>query len=123
MPTPTPISALSMVMPAATSDPKVTTSTTIATATPIASVLPTSGSEFITSPPCSTCRPAAWAAEPLCSYAVRWESVTLSTCSVNWTEIRAYRPSGETEPVVNGSSAASTPGSSLASLTSCPSWA
>ncbi len=54
MPTPTPIRALAMVMPAATSEPNVTTSTTSATSTPMASVPPTSGSVCRGSPPAAT---------------------------------------------------------------------
>src|SRR5690349_7606330 len=117
MPAATPISAFSMVMPAATSEPNVTTRTTRAIATPMASVPPTSGSEFITSPPCSTRSPAASAAAPLCSYSVRCTSLTASARSTNCTWISAYRPSGESARTAYGSTAPTTPGSADASLT------
>ena len=85
MPTPTPISAFSMVIPAATSDPKVITRTIAATATPIASAEPNSGGESITSPPGATCQPCALAAAPTFSNAFRWWAVTSSRPVSNWT--------------------------------------
>ena len=56
---PTPRIAVSNGSPAATSEPKVITSTTAATATPITSVALCSPCACIASPPYSTARPAA----------------------------------------------------------------
>jgi len=115
MPTPTPISAFSIVIPAATSEPKVTTRTIAAIATPITSDEPAAGSLLSTSPPGATCQPWASAAAPTCSYASRCSSVTLSAPSANWTWISPYWPSGLMAWAVSGSTAPTTPGSVAAS--------
>ena len=66
-PTPTPMSALTMVMPAATSEPNVMSRTTRATATPMVSVEPTSGSVIRGSPPAATARTPARTSVPATS--------------------------------------------------------
>ncbi len=117
MPAPTPISAVSMVMPAATSEPRVTTRTASATRTPMPSVPPISGSLCMTSPPCSTRRPACSAAAPEWAYASRCASVIASSWAANCTWTSACRPSGEIAPAANGSTAATAPGRDPASRT------
>ena len=115
-PSATPMSALSIVMPAATSEPKVMSRTTRATATPRPSVEPTSGSVSSGSPPAATLQPAG-ADCPSCSKAVRSAAVSLSEVWSYWTPTSAYRPSGLTARVSNGLVAATTPGSAEARWT------
>ena len=77
IPVPTPISAVSSGIPAATSEPNVMISTTAATATPRPSVAPVSGTPCTASPPNSTVNPAARAASAgACS---AWRSASVSS--------------------------------------------
>ena len=118
-PTATPINAVSIVIPAATSDPKVISRMIIAATTPRASSEPMAGVCF-TAPPLSS----------ICRVSVRWASAMAaivswvdSGISESWpakaTWAIATRPSGEMALAVTGSMAPTTPGTFPTSSATC----
>ena len=73
IPMPTPISAVSSGIPAASSEPNVMISTTAATATPRPSVAPVAGAPCTASPPYSTSNPA-WRPGAAVSFNAWWSA-------------------------------------------------
>ncbi len=117
IPATTPISAVSRVIPAATSEPNVTTSTTAATATPMISVGPISGGAA--DDRAARHHPQA-TAEPAWSSRSKASLVSVDSWSaglLNCTLIRPVPPSGLIALLVNGSTTPASSGSCLAAAT------
>ncbi len=99
MDSPTPTTAVSSGIPAATKEPSVTTSTTRATSSPTASMSERAGKEIEnSSPPRATCEPAGRAA-PSSSETARMVSFTSAGVVEDWpsscTWTSAARPSSD----------------------------
>ena len=120
MPTPMPMNAVSRFMPAASSEPKVSTSTSTATATPSSSVGPISGPvEAKALPPTATSRPASSAVPVVSWRASMLPSSSSPRSTPNSTVASAARPSGLIAWLSNGLATDSTCGDRRASATTC----
>ena len=120
MPTAMPTTAVSRFIPAASSEPKVSTRTSTATATPTNSVAP-----IVTPvvpkalPPTATSNPASAAASVVSSRASRLGG-SISPCAASYrTVARAARPSGLIAKLSNGLTTESTCGACPAAATTC----
>src|SRR5829696_2232659 len=118
IPTPMPTIAVSRFIPAASSDPKVSTSTRTATTTPTNSVAPmVTPVEPKASPPTATSRPASFAASVVASRASRLLESSSSRSTPYRTDARAACPSGLTAELSNGLITAATCGAWPAAAT------
>jgi hypothetical protein len=120
MPTAMPTTAVSRFMPAASSEPKVRTSTRTATATPTNSVAPIVTPVVPkTFPPTATCRPASSAAVVVSWSASRLSGSRSSRTTSNETVASAAPPSGAMAELANGLTTPSTCGACAAAATAC----
>jgi hypothetical protein len=120
MPVATPIRAVSMGNPAATTEPRVMSNTAMATSTPIASVEPMAGACGTAPPPRKICRPST----SLASAMVASSRCVASGISVIWPANDAWAMptvrSGDTSRAVAGSTTPVTPGNADASASTVP---
>src|SRR4051812_3454423 len=118
MPTAMPMSAVSRFMPAASSEPKVRTSTRTATTTPTNSVAPMCTPVVPNAlPPTAVSRPASSAALVASCRASRLAGSSSSWLTVKSTVASAARPSGLTAELSNGLTTVSTCGAWPAAAT------
>ena len=120
MPTPMPTIAVSRFIPAASSEPKVSTRTRTATPTPMNSVAPIATPVVPNAlPPTATSRPASSAAAVVSCSASRLVSSSCSRGTSYWTVASAAPPSGVTAWLSKGLTAEATCGARPASATTC----
>jgi hypothetical protein len=120
MPTAMPMTAVSRFIPAASSEPKVSTRTRTATATPTNSVAPIVTPVVPkTLPPTATSRPASSAAAVVSWRASRLSGSRSSRTTSKETVASAAPPSGAIAELANGLTTPSTWGASAAVATTC----